>query len=607
VGHGTQFLASLGQKAGTCAYRRNRNELVKLLVVARAELIEDIEYDGALLLEGSWPEDAPFASHWSLDEAIDADFEWIDSHSRGGNDALDGISPAYLNALGLRYYLVKLIRVATYFSDVQPLNPRDSVILKVDDGDEDYIRLFNEICNAAEADLTVCRVQGEKPAMPELPPNRPWRRLMASGCRLASRVVRLVRAKRRLTSSAPRVVLCGNPRLLQPVCDELIRRGCRVFWLCDRFGVKQWLGGPVEQLTCDSSLGRRNRLRIHTRDRIEFRGVNIAGPIRGWLRDRMAMHGARQTRMVERIERHFNRIDADAIILDEDATPLARAAVAVARRHGCRSFVVQHGAPCCRFGFSPLAADRILAWGGSSRQTLTEWGVSRDRISEVGSPQMDRAFRDSWRFASSDRVRRSPRILMLATTPPRDRRPDAVALQLASEAYRRMLKTAFSTLAGIDGARLIVKLHPRCPRDPMIEQALAEFPDLDVTLVGEGCLEEMFKQTDCVLSCCSSAGVEAAALGVPVIQLEPPGAADILPHEQWNLIGSVRNTRQLQQLLIRVLLEGERPNPHETTKVFANTNGSAAEAVVDRVLGVTEPNPPSHNRTTQSSPLTPNP
>ena len=52
----------------------------------------------------------------------------------------------------------------------------------------------------------------------------------------------------------------------------------------------------------------------------------------------------------------------------ETAEPLARAAVAVARRHGCRSFVVPHGAPCCRFGFSPAAADNLLAWGESSRR-----------------------------------------------------------------------------------------------------------------------------------------------------------------------------------------------------------------------------------------------
>jgi len=41
------------------------------------------------------------------------------------------INPAWLNALGLRYYLVKLIRLVAYFTEVRPLRTEQSLQLVV--------------------------------------------------------------------------------------------------------------------------------------------------------------------------------------------------------------------------------------------------------------------------------------------------------------------------------------------------------------------------------------------------------------------------------------------------------------------------------------------
>ena len=581
---------------------------MKLLVQVRTELIGQAvsDNDAALLLEGSWPADTPFSSQRSLDEAIDARFDWIDLKATqlaerldrhtaaSGTHPPDGISAAYLNALGLCYYLVKLLRLVVYFTDVYPLKPGDSVELVTDgDGDDDYAALLGELCGEAGAELNVHRVRGKERTPHRFPPNAPWRRWATRVCSLAWQPHSFY---------GQRVVLCGDPRLLQPVCDELLDRGCRVWWLCDRFAVKQWFRRPVEQLVCNSSLGGGNRVGVDVPERFEFRGINLAEPLRRWFDRRLALHGPRQTRTVEQIDRHFRDVRPDAIVLDEDATPFARAAVAMARRHGSRSLVIQHGAPCCRFGFSPLAADEILAWGELSLQKLIDWGVPPERIHLAGSPQHDRLLNKKRDLPDNPPAIDRPRILLLATVAPRDHRPDAVALQLTTDSYRQMLRMAFSTIAGIDGVRLTVKLHPRAPEDPLLRRTLAEFPTLKARLIRQGRLDKLLQDADCVLSCGSSAGVEAAALGLPVIQLEPARAADILPHVDWGMIGGARNKRQLQELLIRVLLEGQRPDPRRSAGVFANVDRPATTEVVNRVLGLSKTAAASDKFTAESKP-----
>jgi hypothetical protein len=62
-------------------------------------------------------------------------------------------------------------------------------------------------------------------------------------------------------------------------------------------------------------------------------------------------------------------------------------------------------------------------------------------------------------------------------------------------------------------------------------------------------LADLVAAADCVLSCASSAGIEAARAGRPVIQLLPAGSGNILPAEWYGLRGSARSLEELRQLL----------------------------------------------------------
>ena len=579
----------------------------QVFLFARHDLVrrKPAAADPAVLLEGSWPAGTHRELRGSLDDEIDARFQWIDEEASrlaerlGGpcriaaeDDALfRSIAPAWLNALGLRYYLVKLLRLVVYFTQVRPLKANDEVRLAVAGGrDEDYVDCVRQLCRLAGARLSVEQVDGPDQPPPAFPVNSRWRRTAADLCgRLEARKLSLPRRRR--------VVLCGNPRLLDPVCGELVRRDASVFWLYNRFSLRSWLRWRprgVGQLVCDSSESRVNRLVQHGGNELTCRGVDLRGPVGRWIAERLKTHGPRQTRMVQRIDEHFRRVRPDALVLDEDATPLARSAVALARRHHAASFVVQHGAPACRFGFSPIAADRILAWGPSSREQLVRWGVPPGRIHVVGSAKHEALYR-AWRRrmgvrerqrSLGDSQRRRPRFLLLATVPPRDGRPDAIALHLNRRTYAEMLRTALAVVATIPGASLVVKLHPRTPDDPIAHATLAAFPSVESRVVARGPLEPWLARADCVLSCISSAGIDSTLTGVPVIQLLPASSGDVLPHEPWGMLGAASTEAELQMLVTRALAEraesvnNANPNPG----AFAHLDGRAVERIADLVL-----------------------
>lgn len=567
---------------------------MSLIIHARRELVDSTGDRGSprVLLEGSWPpsDRAPHCA--SLDDSLDAGFDWIDSHAATLAKQLatpsaaehEGIAPhvalAHLDALHLRYYLVKLLRPVVYFTRVRPLMRGEDVTLVATAGqDEDYAAVLAQLCAAAGATLRVQRHQQcVRPA--SAPPNRWWRRLLAG-------LTGVVEPTTDPRDDAPKVVLCGNPRWLDSVCRELLRRHCRLWWLYDRFAVRawfQWQSAGVGQMVCNSSLGRENRLVADVPGPIPFEGIDLAEPLERWVARRAVSHGPRYTRLIERIDAHFARVKPQAVVLDEDATPMARAAAVAARRHGARTLVVQHGAPYCRFGFSPPAADRFLAWGAATCERLTEWGAESERIRMVGAVQAD-ALPPTISIGRPPRSAVcSPRILLLATVPPRDDRPDAMAMNLTTRTYAEMLRMAWATVADIDNAELIVKVHPRAGNDPWVRRVRRDYPQVKTRLVRRGGPRRWLGQVDCVLSCLSSGGVEAAAAGLPVMQLAPPGSTAALPHDAWAMAGTARTERELQQLFVKVLVDGWRPEPAAIDGVFAPGPGTAAARIAEEIV-----------------------
>ena len=545
--------------------------------------------DETLLLEGSWPAVERRPGCWSLDEAIDAGFSWIDhlateyAHqtAQPGPFSQRTLNVAYINELSLRYYFVKLLRIAAFFRDVRPLEPGESIELHLSArADEAYADLFEALVHVRGAKLNIH--WHESALSPHLTSRRSlsWRRWAA-------------RAQRRPSPSpvgegshAPRVVLCGNPRILNSICAELVERGSRVWWLYEKLAVRcwwRWCRAGVEQLVCETEDAPTTAFTdAWPGSRLCFEDIELTKPVERWLSQRAAELGSQQSSLIERVDTHFREVRPTVVVLDEDATPLKRITAALARRHGARSTVVQHGAPCGRFGFTPLAADRICVWGESARQQLMSWDVPDDRIHVTGWPGLRRellALESSGRRGESQ----ATRFLLLAGVPPRDERPDGVEFHLTAENHAAMLAMVATVLGRIDAARLTVKLHPRATNLGLgLERFATHLP---VRSMQSADLARLLAETDCVLSCASTAGIEAALAGAPVIQLLPAGSGNVLAAEDWGLIGSARTTDELAMLVPVALARGWRKEPQVASRILADYGRRAASRIVDELVG----------------------
>jgi len=596
---------------------------VKLSVYARRSLTHQPTADAALLLEGSWPEseDALTADRWSLDDALDGRFAWIDQTAArlaarlGADadrpaspwDAPEQISPCYLLALELRYYLVKLLRPMAFFRDLRPLRPGDELrFFGAAQRDRDYADLLRQMARIGGATfIEHCAAESSAPQPAALPNGRLRRWLGA--------VLPRVTLPRWTRRTSPRVILAGNPRLLDPVCRELVGRQARVWWLYDRFAWgawRRWHRQGVGQLVCNASLGGENRLEAALPSGLVLDGIDLAPALQRWWEARRSQQGPRLTRLVEQIDRHFAATRPDALLLDEDATPLSRAAVALARRRGIPSAVLQHGAPFCRFGFAPLAADRALLWGAAAQRQFVRWGVPADQLCITGSPwhdELSAALQTAARRSRPPAAARSKHVLLVLTSPPRDARPDAVALHLTGRTYEDMLALAWAAVAQRgDVQRLTIKTHPRAVSDAALERVRARYPHLPVQVIGQGDLADLLAGADCVISCGSSAGIDATLAGLPVIEIIPPGASDFLSQERWGRLGIARSAAEVVDLLARALNEDpaeSAPHPLPLSRkgrgeddgsqrahladVFDVGPRSAAARVVDELLAPT--------------------
>ena len=560
-------------------------------VFARGDLAANApaQAEEALLLEGSWPPPAASPAHWSLDEAIDERHGWIDRAAadlaaRLGDSADGEIAFAYLNALSLRYYLVKLLRVTAFFDQVWRPETLLAIELHVAPGrDEHYVDLFAELARIHGFALKVCSHRAPAEATPEPKRAARWRRWAAqAGGTLQG-------------SPEPgpddRIVLCGNPHVLDPVCRALLGRGCRVWWLYEQFAVRswwRWRRAGVGQLVCDRRAGAPYRFSDGgPAEKLLVRGVDLAGPVERWLAGQAARMGARQSRLVEQIDDHFRTVRPMGLVLDEDATPFKRAAVALARQCQAHSVVVQHGAPCGAFGFVPLAADELCVWGPSSRDQMLHWGAAPERVRVTGWPRFEERLAKNPPKMRPRRKAGATNILLLATMPPSDGRPDTVAFHLTQATHETMLDMACAAVAKLPRAKLSIKLHPRCRDDQVFRQALSRHPRLQGEIVRSKHLDRLVAHSDCVLSCASTAGIEAALAGAPVVQLLPRGSGDVLPAERWGLLGSAREPEELETLLTAALLRGWRP-PADCEQVLGETNfdrpRSAAERIADVLL-----------------------
>jgi hypothetical protein len=540
-----------------------------MLIFARRNLVpRDLPGNRlCVLLEGSWAEETTLRQ--SLDEQIDAPrFEYLDEQAEQLAERIvasavtgeaDAPNFADLNVLRLRYAALKWLRPIVYFGDLQAKWVMSHVDLFVAaERDAEYIALFQALARRHGLTVRVHEQPGTTAAKPSSSaPSNPWWREALGRFGTWPAVA---------GKPTARTLFVGNPRLLDGVCDELLSRGGAAAWLYDRFAVRAWvqrLGSGVAWLTCDETSPTANRFPPQLlRNPIVHADVDLSDVVEAWYRTWRFALGSTQTRQWRRVSEHFAAQDFRRVVVDEDQTPLNRIVVRMAALQGVPSHVVQHGVCGVRFGYAPLAADRICAWDDGSRRQLETWRVAADRIVVTGSPYQEAFVHESLESrrrlrANREHAPRRKQIALIAVTPPRDERPDAISFHLTSRTHVEMLRAVCAAVAELADAELVVKLHPRAVGcDSLSAQALGDFPQLRHRVVTRESLSQTLADADCVISCASTGGLDAAAGGIPVVQVLPRGSGNVNPAEWYGLLGTARSLEELRPLLARALAAG---------------------------------------------------
>lgn len=547
----------------------------RLAIFARRSLAADPPSDPALLLEGDWPAAQGGPPRWSLDAEIDAREAWIDREasrladetgrpSEGRTTAASTL--AHVLSLKLRYYCVRLLRVVA-FLERSEAGFCQAHLAYESPHDDDYAALLRQRFGGL---LRESRRERRSAPRPADAPRARWRRWAGL---LANRVQpRMARRP---------VLLCGNPRHLENVAAALSSAGMQPWWLYDAPAVGAWLARRPRgegQLWCADegrappALPAAETLAAELPE-LRCGPYDLRPLIARWLAREAGVRRTWLARVPPSVARHLARLRPGCVVLDQDATPLARVVVAEARRGGVPSLVVQHGAPCVRFGFAPLAADRFCAWGEPARRQLLDWGIDAERIVVTGCPRIEP--RGPAEARAVGPARRRPRLLLLATAPPRDDRPDSVEFHLTTHTYRAMLDAVAECRARFD-AELIVRPHPRAG----VCSAVAELATRGARVEGDVPLLRQVQGVDCVISCASSAGLEAAHFGARVINLLPAGSADRFVDPEWGLEGTARSTSELEGL-VAACLQSKQRSGAETSAFDVDPRRTAAQRVVD--------------------------
>ena len=492
-----------------------------------------------------------------------------------------GANFADLNALRLRYAAVKWLRVVAWFERHAERDDREPITFHGDTSrDDEYQALLTAIAESTGRAFAIAHAASRSLATTASPPANPlWRRLLG-------RLFASNRSPRR--RAGPRVLLCGNLRILAPVCEELLRQGAEPVWLYDRFAVgalRRRMHG-VRQLVCNSSEATSHDFPSRLLQRPVRRGdVDLSASVEAWYRRAVAQFGPAQARLHHAVAQHVERLRPDYVVVDEDATPLPRAILACARRRGARTIAVQHGVCGIRFGFVPQQADVCCVWDRASARQLTVWGISADRIRVTGSPYVEAMLQEvaalRTRRPAHDRTSRPLRIAVVGAPPPRDDRPDAVEFRWTSQAYAELTDAAFGALAARADVEVWVRPHPRAASDPHWARGVARLPSASVRDVSHLSQAECLAGVDGVLSFPSSLGVEAARAGLPVVLLMPARAGAILPAAWYGLRGPASTEREITAAIDDLVARRGR-----SSSAFAGTDLSMPRDSARRIVDV---------------------
>lgn len=198
------------------------------------------------------------------------------------------------------------------------------------------------------------------------------------------------------------------------------------------------------------------------------------------------------------IELYLTQTAPVGVAIASDQHRIGRLAVAVARKMGIKSVVVQHGMPQARVGYLPVVADHIAAWSDASREWFVSGGTDPEKVTVTGNPRIDR-------------------LSMVAATAPQDFR---VLLALSGGApgmNEALTRGVLEALRDLPGAALTVKLHPGLRDWGSVRRTIRSQRRVRVEVLWRTPIDDALRRATVVVVNRSSVVLDAMLAGRPVV------------------------------------------------------------------------------------------
>lgn len=199
------------------------------------------------------------------------------------------------------------------------------------------------------------------------------------------------------------------------------------------------------------------------------------------------------------VERFLIAARPASVALASDQHRIGRVTVAVARRLGIPSVVLQHGLPQAPIGYLPVVADRVAAWSAASRDWFLEAGTPSGSVVVVGNPRAD--------------------ALRIAATPLDGRRQLLLALSPTATATNdALVGLVLDAVAKLERCTLTIKLHPGAGDWSFVARLVGKHRAADrVDVRRHDHLGPLLGAASVVVVHRSSVAIDALAAGRPVV------------------------------------------------------------------------------------------
>jgi len=254
--------------------------------------------------------------------------------------------------------------------------------------------------------------------------------------------------------------------------------------------------------------------------------------------------------------------DVKIVIVSNDVTEFMKTIVTVANKVGIPSLMLLHGIQGHPIGFLPALADKLAVFGETSAAWFRSYGVLPERIEITGAPRFNIMPREE-AAKLSGKVKRELGInvankVILVATQHSNRETRFANLHWPFEDWRELFLSVWDAAQQIEGARIILKIHPADENHGLWEKWLNGLkPRVPVILLQRYPIARLLAVSDALVTGWSNVALEAAAAGVPVITANYSGDPDRVPFAANGLALGVYRPEEMAAALRSVLFDGE--------------------------------------------------